>query len=64
MLRIAERADKLIPMDPAARMHALQWLAAALNSVEPYVMAPAINDIFEADREWSRARQGKVVGNL
>ena len=45
-------------------MRALQWLAAALNSVEPYVMALAINDIFEADREWSKARHVKVVADL
>jgi glutathione S-transferase len=64
VLHIAERAGKLIPMDPAARMRALQWLAAALNSVEPYVMALAINDIFEADREWSKARHAKVVDDL
>jgi glutathione S-transferase len=64
VLRIAERAGKLIPADPARRMYALQWLAAALNSVEPYVMALAINDIFEADREWSRARHVKVAGDL
>src|SRR3984957_13250598 len=64
VLRIAERAGKLIPPDPAARMRALQWLAAALNSVEPYVMALAINDIFEADREWSKARHAKVADDL
>ena len=64
VLRIAERAGKLIPVDPAPRMRALQWLAAALNSVEPYVMALAINDIFEADREWSEARHVKVVADL
>ena len=64
VLRIAERARKLIPVDPAPRMRALQWLAAALNSVEPYVMALAINDIFEADREWCRARHLKVVADL
>jgi glutathione S-transferase len=64
VLRIAERAGKLIPADPAARMRALQWVAAALNSVEPYVMAVAINDIFEADREWSKARHAKVTGDL
>jgi glutathione S-transferase len=64
VLRIAERAGKLIPMDPAARMRALQWVAAALSSVEPYVMALVINDIFEADREWSKARHGKVVDDL
>lgn len=64
VLRIAERAGKLIPVDPAPRMRALQWLVAALNSVEPYVMAVAINDIFEADREWFRARHAKVVDDL
>ena len=64
VLRIAERAGKLIPTDPAGRMGALQWLAAALSSVEPYVMALAINDVFEADRAWSKARHGKVMGDL
>jgi glutathione S-transferase len=64
VLRIAERAGKLIPADPAARMRALQWVAAALNSVEPFVMAVTVNDIFEADREWSKARHVKVVDDL
>ncbi len=64
VLRIAERAGRLIPTDPAARMRALQWLVAALNSVEPFVMALAVNDIFEADREWSSARHAKVVSDL
>ena len=64
VLRIAERAGKLIPEGPAARMRALQWVAAALNSVEPYVMALATNDIFEADQEWSKPRHAKVAGYL
>jgi len=64
VLRIAERAGKLIPTDTALRMRALQWLAASLSSVEPYVMALAINDLFEADRDWSKARHGKVVDDL
>jgi glutathione S-transferase len=64
VLRIAERAGKLIPAEPAPRMRALQWVAAALNSVEPYVMALAINDVFEADREWSKARHVKVLDDL
>ncbi len=64
VLRIAERAGQLIPTDPAARMRALQWVAASLNSVEPFVMAVAVNDLFEADREWSKARHAKVVDDL
>ncbi len=64
VLRIAERAGKLIPADPAARVRALQWLVAALNSVEPFVMALAVNDVFEADRDWSKARHVKVIDDL
>jgi glutathione S-transferase len=64
VLHIAERGGKLIPSDPAARMRALQWLTAALNSVESYVMAVVVNDVFEADREWSKARHVKVVDDL
>lgn len=64
VLRIAERGGKLIPAEPGPRMKALQWVAASLNSVEPYVMAIAINDVFEADREWSTARHDKVADDL
>jgi glutathione S-transferase len=64
VLRIAERAGKLIPTEPAARIRAIQWVACALNSVEPWVMALAVNDQFEADREWSLARHPKVVDDL
>lgn len=64
VLRIAECAGKLIPMDSAARMRALQWVMAALNSVEPFALTLAVNDLFETDREWSKARHVKVVDDL
>lgn len=64
VLRIAERGGKLIPTDPCGRMHALQWVAASLNSVEPYVMALSMNDNFELNCEWSAARRPKVVSDL
>ena len=64
VLRIAEHAGELIPADPAARIRAIQWLIAALNSVEPFVMALAVNDVFEADRAWSTMRRRKVVEDL
>ncbi len=64
VLRIAERAGKLIPTEPAARIRAIQWLVAAINSIEPFVMAIAVNDIFEADRDWSKARHAKIVEDL
>ncbi|MGN6278782.1 MAG: glutathione S-transferase family protein [Sphingomonas sp.] len=63
-LRIAERGDGLLPDDPAARSRAIQWLVAALNSIEPWVMQIAVVDLFEADQPWSAMRRDKVVADL
>ncbi|MDH7973505.1 glutathione S-transferase family protein [Sphingomonas sp. AR_OL41] len=63
-LRIAEQGKGLLPDDPAARIRAVQWLIAALNSVEPWVMQVAVVDVFEADRPWSAARRPKVIEDL
>lgn len=62
VLRIAERAGRLVPKDPAGRMKAIQWLIAALNTVEPVVLAFAVNELFEADRSWSSERRPVVLG--
>ena len=63
-IRIAEQGPGLLPADPAARIRAIQWVIAALNSVEPWVMQLAVVDLFEADRDWSMARRPKVVEDL
>jgi len=62
VLHIAERAGRLIPSDPCERIKAIQWLVAALNTVEPAVMEFAINEVFEADRAWSAERRPVVLG--
>lgn len=64
VLRIAERAGKLLPADPVARSRAMQWLIAALNSVEPFAMAVVINNLFEADQPWSAERKPKVIADF
>jgi len=64
VLHICETNNVLVPVDPAARIRATQWLIAALNSVEPWVMQLAVVNIFEADREWSNARRPKVLADL
>jgi glutathione S-transferase len=64
VLRIAERAGRLIPNAPGERLRAIQWLVAALNTVEPVVMEFAINEIFEADRSWSAERRPVVIGYI
>jgi glutathione S-transferase len=60
--RIAERAGKLIPTDPAGRMQALQWLTAALNSIEPFIMTLLINGVLESAGEWSNPHHAKAIG--
>lgn len=37
-LRIAELGSTLLPKEPGTRMRAIQWVIAALNSVEPWIM--------------------------
>jgi glutathione S-transferase len=64
VMHICEAANVLTPVEPAARIRAVQWLIAALNSIEPYVMQLAIVDVFEADREWSKPRRPKVLEDL
>jgi len=64
VLHICQTHGALVPADPAAHMRAVQWLIAALNSVEPWVMQLAVVDVFEADRDWSKARRIKVIEDL
>lgn len=57
VLHIAERSDALLPEDPAARARAMQWVIAALNSIEPFAMNLALIDIFYAEEEWAKLRR-------
>ncbi len=41
-LRIAELGGRLLPTDTAARMQAIQWVVASLNSLEPWIMRAAV----------------------
>jgi glutathione S-transferase len=60
VLHIAETFDGLFPDDAAARARAIEWMFAALNSVEPSVMELSFVTIFEADKPWSAMRRGSV----
>jgi glutathione S-transferase len=61
VLRIGERCETLLPKDQAARARATQWLMAALNSIEPFVMNVAVIDLFYADQEWAKLRRPGAV---
>jgi glutathione S-transferase len=61
VLYLGERSETLLPKDPQARARATQWLIAALNSVEPFIMDVARIDIFYADQEWAKLRRPSAV---
>lgn len=58
VLHIGERSETLLPRESAARARAVQWVFAALNSVEPSVVNAALIDSFYADQTWAQRRQG------
>jgi glutathione S-transferase len=61
VLHVGERSEALLPGDPGARARAIQWLIAALNSIEPCVMNVSAIDAFYANEEWARLRRPGAV---
>ncbi|MCX7359372.1 MAG: glutathione S-transferase family protein [Alphaproteobacteria bacterium] len=61
VLHIGQRSETLLPNDSEARSHATQWLIAALNSIEPFVMDVARIDLFYKDQEWAKLRRPGAV---
>jgi glutathione S-transferase len=57
VLHIGARCDALLPKDEAARTRATQWVIAALNSVEPFVVNVALIDLFYMNEEWAKLRR-------
>jgi len=57
VLHIGERSKALLPRDPDARARAVQWLIAALNSVEPHIMNVGMIEYFYASEEWAKLRR-------
>jgi glutathione S-transferase len=61
VLHIGERSEALLPRDAVARARATQWLVAALNSIEPYIMNVAVLGLFYADQEWAKLRRPSAL---
>jgi len=61
VLHVGERCEALLPKEAGARARAVQWLIAALNSIEPHVMNVAVIDLFHADKEWAKLRRPGAV---
>lgn len=62
--RIAAASPLLMPADEEGRNHTLTWMFAALNTLEPAVMALAEIDLFNADADWASQRRPAVVEKL
>jgi glutathione S-transferase len=57
VLHIGEKSEALLPKDPGARARATQWLIAALNSIEPFIMNVAtLNFMFPGEVWVDQAR--------
>ncbi|PZO52868.1 MAG: glutathione S-transferase [Alphaproteobacteria bacterium] len=61
VLHIAECSEALLPKEPQARSRATQWVVAALNSIEPFLMQVALIDLFYKDEEWAKLRRPGAV---
>ncbi len=61
VLHISERSETLLPKDGPARARATQWLIAALNSIEPFIMQVASIDLFFKDEDWAKLRRPSAV---
>ena len=61
VLHIGERSEALLPKEPHARARAVQWLIAALNSVEPHLMNVALVEFFYSDEEWAKLRREGAI---
>ncbi|PZX14909.1 glutathione S-transferase [Palleronia aestuarii] len=61
---VAERFHGLMPQDPTARARSLEWLFAALNTIEPPITDYSICTIFEAGESWSAPRRRAVEARI
>jgi glutathione S-transferase len=56
VFHIAERHAGLLPDDANARARAITWMFAALNTVEPPIVAREQAPLFERDKTWYAER--------
>ena len=64
VLHIAGQRPGLLPSDPNSRSKVVEWVIAALNTVEPPIMDYAIATLFEADKPWSKPRLPSVKARI
>ena len=64
VLHIGESRPGLFPDDPSGRARAIEWMFAALNTVEPVIWDLTMAKVIEGDQDWSKARLPGVMARL
>jgi glutathione S-transferase len=57
VLHIAERYAGLLPSEPDARMRAIAWMFAAIDTIEPPIIEMSMARLLERGEPWFEARQ-------
>ncbi len=57
VMHIGARSEALLPAEPGPRARAIEWMFAALNSIEPPIQNLAAIDLFYAAEDWAKARR-------
>lgn len=60
ILHLAGRSPGLLPEDAGARMRAITWMFAALNTVEPPIVERSMAGILEKEETWYAQRLGML----
>jgi glutathione S-transferase len=58
---VAQRSNALLPDEPRERAHVIQWMFAALNTIEMPIMELAGIDLFYAHERWAQDRRPAAV---
>ena len=64
VLHIAEKWPGLLPADPGARARAIEWMFAALNTVEPPIWELIVARYIDGREAWAEARMPSVLARL
>lgn len=64
LIHLGLQDERLLPRDHSAKMRAIAWLIASLNSVEPTFFELIAIDIFNKGQEWTKERRPQVVDRI
>ena len=64
LIHLGVNDERLMPTERNARMRAVAWLIAALNSVEPMIFELTTINIFAKGEAWTEERKPQVLDNI